>query len=279
MRLVRHNGLVVNEEFLDVLKDAGLDGFSSLMGFSGGMLFKRKKTRSIVRFEAGRGERKRAFYLKRHYRSRGERMKRLIPGALVEDGLNEWEKMILLSELGFPTMVPVAYGEGNENGRPASLTLTEELYDTVRVEEFIPTLSFERSGMEGVMEKRRLIKRIARLARRFHDMGFNHQDFYLGHFFIRPATGELFMVDLQRVQRRNSPRRRWIIKDLAQLVFSAQGIENFTASDLVRFGHAYAGRSRFNDEDREMIKRILAKSRRIAEHTVKLLERRAREGR
>ncbi len=270
MRFVEQKGLIINEDFLGLLKTHGLDNFESLLNYSGGSLVKKKAERDVKRLLLQDGEEPRALYLKRHLASFGERLKRFSPFHPREDARNEWEKTILLRACGFSTPVPVAYGEGGK----ASLTLTEEIYGAVRVESHIPLLSSARAGMEGVFRKRMLIRRLGETARDFHAKGFNHQDFYIGHFFTRPSTGELFLIDLQRVQRRSRPARRWIKKDLAQFVFSASNTENFTRADLVRFGYAYLGKNGFDRAERKMIKRIFSKSRAIARHTSKMLERR-----
>jgi heptose I phosphotransferase len=265
------NGIVINTAFLRLLKDAGLDGFSALMEREGGTVFKKKKARSVVRFELPDGDGRKAFYLKRHFDADADKggrgLGRFLKAKRPEDACNEWERMIELANEGFLTMIPVAFGEGGG----CSLTLTEEIYDSVRVEDYIPLL--EAGGRGGVSEKRDIIKRVAALAARFHAKGFNHQDFYLGHIFIRPTTGELFLVDLQRVQRRAAPVERWVVKDLAQFVFSAMAIDNFSGVDLVRFGHAYLGKEKFDADDKKLIRKILAKSGRISRHTVKLLKK------
>ena len=65
---------------------------------------------------------------------------------------------------------------------------------------------------------------MAEIARRFHAAGYNHRDFYTCHFLVKePAPGQfdVRLIDLQRVQRRRWFRRRWIVKDLAQLAYSA----------------------------------------------------------
>jgi heptose I phosphotransferase len=251
-------GLTVNEGYLRILKENGLDSFDRLMNYKGGSAVKKKEIRDVVRIALGG----RVFFLKRHRILFRERLARFLPYRFAEDARNEWEKMGALAEAGFLTATPVAYGE---NGGLA-LTLTEELYEAVRLEDFIPTLA--EAGIEGVLRKRQLIRRLAFIVRRFHDAGFNHQDLYLCHIFTRPATGEIFFMDLQRVQKRNPPARRWIRKDLAQFIFSAKG--SFSSTDLVRFGHAYLGRERFDKEDKTMIKAIFSKAKRIARHDEKL---------
>ncbi|VAW35973.1 hypothetical protein MNBD_DELTA02-299 [hydrothermal vent metagenome] len=282
MDFVERGGILINEAFLRVLEDAGLDSFAALMERDGGTVFKKKKARSVVRFELDGKEGKKAFYLKRHFQAEADRggrgFGRFLKNKRPEDGRNEWERIIELTDAGFQTMVPVAYGPSATGGgeiKNGSLTVTEEIYDAVRVEDHIPALAG--GGKDAVKEKRDIIERVARLAARFHGMGFNHQDFYLGHIFIRPASGELFLVDLQRVQRRDPPVERWIVKDLAQFVFSAISIDNFSLSDLVRFGHAYLGKGRFSQADKKLIRKIITKSGRISRHTVKLLKKRAVE--
>jgi heptose I phosphotransferase len=273
MRFIKHNGLVINEGFLALLKDNGLDGFESLMKYRGGKVCTEKKLHSVVRVELGEGEERRAFYLKRHYRPGGGFIRGMLPLPPREDGRNEWEKIALLTGLGIQTMLPVAFGEKSGLwGLPGrSLTLTEEIYGTERVETYIPSLARKLPGYDGVREKRGLIRRLGSLARDFHSKGLHHQDFYLGHFFIRPATGELFLIDLQRVHRRIPLPERLRIKDLAQFAFSVLGVENFSRTDLVRFAYAYLGEKRFDKGDKRVIRRVLKKAEKIARHTEKLL--------
>jgi heptose I phosphotransferase len=278
MRFVNHNGLVINERFLELLKGHGLADFDSLMSYEDGTYLHKKRLRSVLRMKLDEGDNlsSRVFYLKRHFSPLEEKLKSLIAWRNSEGARNEWESILLLRSFGIPTVVPVAFGEKKHFGIPcASMTLTEELYGAPRVETYIPELSSRFDDpAEAINKKRGLIKRLALLAKDFHNKGFNHQDFYLGHFFITPETGELFLVDLQRVHKRKAIRKTDRIKDLAQLTFSAQNTENFTWTDLVRFAHTYLGKEKFDDSDKRMIRRIFKKSEKIARHTEKLLRAR-----
>ena len=272
MDFVRHKGLVVNKEFLHLLEKAGLDSFDALMDYSGGEMVDDRPIRTVVRLELDDGGIKRRFYLKRHYTPLKGKIKGLLSLGGTEDARNEWHKIVMLKEHGYQTMEPVAYGERAGLFETRALTLTEELYGTVRVEDYIPRLS-RQGGPEGLEVKRRIIKKLALIARKFHQEGFNHQDFYLGHFLINPSSEEIFLIDLQRVQKRSRPVRRWVLKDLAQFVFSAINTEGFHGTDLVRFGHTYLGRKKFTAEDRRFIRQILKKAEWIARHTAKILAR------
>ncbi|MFZ3072177.1 MAG: lipopolysaccharide kinase InaA family protein, partial [Thermodesulfobacteriota bacterium] len=268
MRFVKHRDIIVNEEYLPLLKSEGMDSFASLFGYGGGASVKKKKTRSVVRVILG----DKTFYLKRHHYSLKERLRNLCPCVLPEDAKNEWEKMILLSESGFLTMKPVAYGEEKTLGTiSASFTLTEEVSSAVRAGDYIGSLADK--GIEGVKKKREIIKSIALIAKDFHLQGFNHQDFYLGHFFVISSTSEIFIMDVQRVQKRNRPIKSRVIKDLGQFVFSAKNTANFSVTDLVRFGHAYLGKLKFDKDDRSMVKKVFLKAERIMRHDAKLLAR------
>ncbi len=272
MDFVKHRGLIINREFFHILRQAGLDSFDALMGYTGGELIDERPVRTVVRLELEDGDVKRRFYLKRHYIPLKGRLKSILNPGGIGSARNEWQKMVMLKEHGYKTMEPVAYGEKKGVFETRALTLTEELYGAIRVEDYIPRL-FKQNTPEDLKRKRRIIEKLALIARRFHQEGFNHQDFYLGHFLINPSTEEIFIIDLQRVQKRNRPVRRWVMKDLAQLVFSAINTEGFHGTDLVRFGHTYLGRKRFSPEDRRLIRQILRKACWIAEHTEKMLKR------
>lgn len=266
--------LVVNENFMDILKRNDIVDIDSLINFKDSSLLKKKKLRSIVRIEIE----DKIFYLKRHVWPWKEGIKSIIPWVEKEDARNEWNNILLLNRLGFHTMTPVAFGEKRRFGMPCfSLTLTENIYDAERLEEYFPRHFTSPLSKEKIIEKRALIRRLAGIARDFHKKGFNHQDFYLGHFFIRQGDGEIFIIDIQRVHQRKNIRRHDMIKDLAQLAFSAKGLGIFLNSDFVRFAHEYFDKPKLDKSDKRLIKKIMAKANRIERHTVKLLERRKRQ--
>ena len=87
-----------------------------------------------------------------------------------------------------------------------------------------------------------------------HTHGLNHRDCYFCHFHLdrsgvsgnpqsairNPKSTELrlYVIDLHRAQIRRRTPRRWLIKDLAGLYFSALGI-GLTRTDRLRFIRAY----------------------------------------
>jgi heptose I phosphotransferase len=75
----------------------------------------------------------------------------------------------------------------------------------------------------------------------------------------------LRVIDLGRVGFAENLSRRWILKDLAQLDFSARRL---SCADRLRFLRIYLRRP-FCPADRRLVRMIDRKSRRIAAHTAK----------
>jgi tRNA A-37 threonylcarbamoyl transferase component Bud32 len=117
-------------------------------------------------------------------------------------------------------MEPIATGRFSD-GRSALLTLG--ITDYERASDKLPKLSGN--------EKRQLILAIAELAGKMHAAKFAHQDFYLVHLFVKETadsgettSAKLFQVlpiDLQRIIIGPRFSRRWRVKDLGQLLYSA----------------------------------------------------------
>jgi hypothetical protein len=108
----------------------------------------------------------------------------------------------------------------------------------------------------------------------------NHQDFYLGHFFIpaeQPLEGEprLFLVDLQRLERRRAVPRRYVVKDLAQLLYSADQFPQLSRTDKLRFLRFYLGERPLSPRANGLARAVIAKAGRIARHSARVQARRA----
>ncbi|HJX01832.1 MAG TPA: lipopolysaccharide kinase InaA family protein [Candidatus Humimicrobiaceae bacterium] len=259
------NGLLINERFLEFLKRNNLADFRGLKSFEKGILLKKNRFRSVVKIELE----DKILYLKSHFRPWRDGMKAIIPWLKKEDAGNEWRNMLLLNRLGFNTMTPVAFGEKKILGIPYfSLTLTESIYDAEKLETYFPVHFSHPLSNQKVFEKRELIKRIATLARDLHTKGLNHQDFYLGHLFIR--HNKIFIIDIQRMHYKKSIRGHDVIKDLAQLAYSAKRSGIFTKTDFMRFAHSYLDRDKLTNEDKRMGDKIMKKLKKIARHDAKI---------
>lgn len=224
---------------------AGADAFAQILRLPGPAVRQREGRRTL-RFEwAGRG-----YYAKLHH---GVGWKQIVKCLLafrwpVLSARDEFRAVQRLERLGVPTVRVVGYG--SRGGSPAcreSFLLTEELQDVVSLEQLGQAWSVH---PPPVRLKWALLVRVADVARALHGNGLNHRDFYLCHFLLgkecleppfRPQTLRLYLIDLHRMQSRRATPRRWVIKDLAGLYFSALDV-GLTRRDLLRFVRAYEGR-------------------------------------
>ncbi|MFZ2196428.1 MAG: lipopolysaccharide kinase InaA family protein [Thermodesulfovibrionales bacterium] len=270
---IRHNNILINKNYLDLLKDNGLDTFEALRDFNGGSFLKKNKYRSVARIELG----SRVFYLKRHFWPWRERIRSANPLLRKEDAKNEWDNMLLLNRLGFNTMTPVAFAERKKFSLSYfSLTLTENLYEAEKLEVFFPRHFKPPLDHKKIDEKRTYIKRLAVLARDLHNKGLNHQDFYLGHILIRQGEDKFFIIDLQRMHKNTTISLHDRIKDLAQLAYSAAGLRVFTKTDLLRFFRIYIGSDKLTHDNKKLAGSIMLKTRKISRHDAKLQLRKKR---
>ncbi|AWI76854.1 lipopolysaccharide core heptose(I) kinase RfaP [Parazoarcus communis] len=155
---------------------------------------------------------------------------------------NEWNAIGRCHELGVPTMTAVGFGErGSGPARRDSFIVTEAIEPAIDLDEF--TRNWREQAPHPAL-KHALIRAVASIARRLHEGGVNHRDFYLCHFLMRtdpePAADafELALIDLHRAQLRSHTPRRWRDKDLAGLYFSALDI-GLTRRDKLRFLQTY----------------------------------------
>ena len=110
---------------------------------------------------------------------------------------------------------------------------------------------------------------LAGFVARFHDRGFTHRDLYAAHIFLESGNAQaprFRLIDLQRILYKPWRRRRWRVKDLAQLNYSTP-TSVATRSDRIRWLKHYLGVRRLDQgEHRELVAKVLIKTARIAAH-------------
>lgn len=210
------------------------------------------RSRRTLRLERGG----RRFYLKLHYGvGWREILKNLLRlDAPVLGARNEYRAIGELERLGVDTMRVAAFGEqGPDPARRRSFLLTDAIESTQDLEHWLPGLYRRGDPAERLMLKRAIIAKVAWIARQLHSHGVNHRDFYLCHLRIalppdgglpRPERLKIYLMDLHRAQIRPATPHRWMVKDLAGLLYSSlyscQSL-NLTATDYARFVKAYGG--------------------------------------
>jgi hypothetical protein len=169
----------------------------------------------------------------------------------------EIEGIRLLEEAGIGTVTVCGYGRLHD-GRGFIITDHLTGFEDCHKQLESGEVSFER-----------LLEPTAELAALLHSAKLHHRDLYLGHFFgdFSAEPPALRLIDAGRV--RTLPRllaKRWVIKDLAQFIFSTQGLP---ISDAQRSAwlDCYAKARGITLRFRALID---AKARQIARHDAQL---------
>lgn len=217
----------------------GRERFEDLINIQGEVI-RHVKTRRTSRFELD-GKR---YFIKAHFGVGWKEIaKNLITlKAPVLGAMNEVRAIRRVGELGIAAPRIVAYGaRGSNPARQESFVITEDLGDTSTLEQLTKDWI---TAPPSPMLKWTLIKRVAEIARRLHEGGVNHRDFYICHFRLHTSGGDdrLYLMDLHRAQMRAEVPRRWLVKDLGALHFSSMDI-GLTKRDRLRFLRAYREQS------------------------------------
>jgi heptose I phosphotransferase len=241
---------------------AGLSGFDDVMHSLDGRCLRELKIRENWYLPAG-DDAPAGMYLKKHRRrSWLGRLCAWLGFDAQSPARLEAQNAVALTADGIAVMQLVAYGERlHADGLLESFLLTEELHGFVDLEKWLA-----RNAPAAATSPQRsprllvVIEAVAQLAARFHGAGYNHRDFYGCHIFVRelPDGLELRLIDLQRIQRRRWFRRRWIVKDLAQLAWSASQ-RSVKATHRLRFIKHYLGVRKLRAKDKRLIREVLDK--------------------
>jgi hypothetical protein len=252
----------VNPAFSRILARNELDSFEKIMNTAVGVRMREVPGRVTVRLELREGE---TLYLKRHTYPNADAKR---------GGLREWNNIQSLSVAGILCPEPVAVGSGRIRGEPCSFLITREV-PGMPLDAYLLSRYAKPVAPQLLAEKRALIRELAAFARRFHQTGFHHKDFYLGHMYVSPQGDpdkRFYLIDLQRVGRARFFRRRWIVKDLAAMNYSATR-DFATAGDRLRFLLGYLGLVQLTPSSKQLIRAILRKTERIRKHDLNLQKR------
>lgn len=202
----------------------------------------------IVRSVAGRETLRvildgRPYYLKRH---RGVGWSEILKNWLVgkrpiTGARNEFEACRHLQEMGIDAPRVAAFAEDDARvAARSSFVLCDSLesYEDLKV----LTLRWLETPPDP-LERRRLVMQVAAFARRFHNAGLVHRDFYLCHLLQHndPSVTDLAVLDLHRALIFSEIPEHWRKKDLAALLYSALDLPVGQRSWL-RFVRVYTGR-------------------------------------
>jgi len=273
----KSQGVFINLDREKVFNKIPQKTFDEFMNLKGDETITKKRGRTVVTFNYDDG---RKFYLKRHTKTKlFDSIKELLRyGKPTSNAGLEWNAISELRNYGIKTMPALAMGEKFKFKfwEKQSFLLTEEIKNGVSVEEILeanPMLSFN--------VRKKLAERIGNIARKLHQAGFVHRDFYLGHFYLVGELNkdyQLHLIDLQRIMPGAKIFNRWSLKDISALYFSSLPLKNISKTDRIRFLFNYLKIETLDSKSRRFINKILTKTNRIEKHTEKLIKRRIKRG-
>jgi UDP-glucose:(heptosyl)LPS alpha-1,3-glucosyltransferase len=186
----------------------------------------------------------------------------------------EWEGIQTLEALGISTLSPVAFGERGIN--PAeihSFLMTRELEGMVKlslIREKFETLS----EAQTTLIRSELIVAVAKVAKRFHQAGCVHSDFYLCHFMVidrdwsqfkQGDALDLHLIDLHRMRQYSKIPASKQVKEIGALFYSATHLE-LTEVEKLLFIRNYSSadtNSLFWDKVCQRITHLVASKKRL----------------
>ena len=221
-----------------------------------GTILREVENRKTVRVRLG-GE---TFFVKSHKPLGWSKVTRELiqRGTLIRGAEVEWNAIKEFRHLQIPTVEPCLYASmGKTPASHRSIIVTKALQNKISLEYFSTT---------NVKLKRRIIERVAEIVRGMHCGGINHRDLYLCHFLMDRDLSKgplLHLIDLHRAQKRTKVPRRWLIKDLGGLLFSALN-KGLTQRDFLRFLRFYFDSSlRISLRDEDFWKAVISRAKNL----------------
>lgn len=184
--------------------------------------------------------------------------KKPILGALTE--VNAIQK---LDEIGIATTPLVGYGvKGNNPATQQSFIMTRDLGNIFSLEDLCADW---KTNPPDAHFKRSLVIAVANLARKLHQHGMNHRDFYLCHLCLdvealKQNEIQMYLVDLHRVLIHQHVSIGDSMKDIAALYFSSMDA-GLTVRDYLRFKRYYT--SGFNEVTPRFWQNVTARANKL----------------
>ena len=261
----RAGRIFLNKKYLDEIRSAGLDDFNVIRDFNDGQSLTKKnldKSRQRIKFRLTTGGT--VVYLKKYTDTPYiKQIKNWIEHKAVKATAQfdiRWCKT--LGDAGINTADVVAWGcEKNFLFDRMSFVIVKEIENADSLEKKLPYFP-------STKYKKEFIGRLADFAKKFHDTGLRHRDFYLCHIFYSESTGTFTLIDLQRIFKPVLFSKRFQIKDIAQLYYSAPK-EHFSKTDRLRFYLRYKNIIRLSSADKKFIKAVNDRAKKMCRHDTK----------
>ena len=177
----------------------------------------------------------------------------------------ECEQASKLTAEGINTPTTICYGEQwGVLFEQRSFIITEKIPDAESLERKLPDYFDDPATVRSLKLRRNFIAQLASFIKKFHETDYRHRDLYFSHIFYSD-NDKFHLIDLARVFKPFFLRRRYQIKDIAEVYYSAPA-QYFSKTDRLRFYMAYTGQSRLIKKDKMFIRKVINKANRMARH-------------
>jgi len=267
IQVIKERDLFINKDFAEFLDSLGLARFDDFMRLEGVVVKSAVRLRSTQRLDL-KGV---TVYVKKHFfPGMHEILKNLLRFRFPPGALNEWRALLAFHAHNIPTMTPICAGRKPLLWKieKESFLLTDDLGEAHRLDDFLKVNGAVPCRGKMLEKKKRILKNLADITRRMHSVGINHRDYYLCHLLM-DSRERLYVIDLHRVNVRNKVGKRWMVKDLAALLFSSLEVP-VTHGQRLAFYKRYMQINQLSADDKTLIRLIVKKSNKIARHTEKI---------
>ncbi|MFM1955777.1 MAG: hypothetical protein RIR20_597 [Pseudomonadota bacterium] len=212
--------------------------FSAIMTMQG-RVFRSVKGRKTLQIELS-GNR---YFIKQHFGvGWAEILKNLIVFRKPIIGAKtEKEAIEALDQIGIATTPLVGFGEQGVNpANKQSFLITRDLGNIVSLEDFCRDW---KEHPPNNKLRQQIVIAVATLAKKLHQAGLIHRDFYLCHLcldgdLLKKGEIKLYLIDLHRMLMNQSVGGKGTMKDIAALYFSAMDV-GLSLEDIELFKQNY----------------------------------------
>lgn len=261
----RGGRIFLNKKYLGEIRSAGLDDLKVISDFKGGQSLTKEnldKSRQRIKFRLTTNGT--MVYLKKYTDTPyGKQIKNWIEHKAVKTTAEFdicWCKT--LGEAGINTADVVAWGyEKKFLFDSMSFAIVKEIENADSLEKKLPYF-------RSFKHKKEFIGKLADFAKKFHDTGLRHRDFYLCHIFYSEKNSTFTLIDLQRIFKPVIFSKRFQIKDIAQLYYSTSK-EYFSKNDRLRFYLRYKNITCLSSADKRFIAAVNSRAKKMYQHDIK----------
>lgn len=270
------NSFIVNADFQESLAKAGLTSIESIFSFDAAVnLVKHNlpdfRSRYKFEIEAPLSLFPTTAFLKRYMKLPilFQLQKLLSTRSVTSCGRYEFKITKELLKSGINAPCTIAYGwQKGILFEKRSFIITEKIPHAESLERKLPGYFNGPAVKENIKQRRIFIRHLAEFIKKFHATNYRHRDLYFAHIFY-DIRGRFYLIDLARAFKPLLTGKRYTIKDLAQLNYSAPS-KHFSGTDRLRFYKRYAGTNKLTGTDKKFIRKVMGKTKRIARHDIKL---------